>query len=165
MITTENNFDIFRIDKNMPTEIPLGRKMIKVRPQTNAVAERMDCYITKAELSLSEDSTQMLVNMSRNRALIPKCLSLIILHSWIKVTLFHWIYWRYLHRRYSMNDMALTLERAQLLSDAGSFFVSTASLQANCRMIQRMSEVNTTITAHEFGQLLKTNASLNSTEE
>lgn len=149
MITTKDNLELANIDENKSKEIYLGEKKLRVKRMANSIAKRQDRYVAEAEQSYSEDKKMLIVNMSKNRDLIPKCLSLMILHSWFKVTFFHWIYWRYLSNKYPMEDLSKALKDCAKLNDAGFFFDCMGFLQVNNQMIQKMSEKNMYSIAHD----------------
>lgn len=149
MVTTQTNLQLDDLDIDRPVIITAGKKTYKVKRMKNAIAERFDRYIAEAEVEYSDDMDKMLVNMNKNRKLIPKCLSLIILGSFFKVKLFHWFYWRYLHIFKSQEEMAAILAPAFKMNDVGFFFQNMASLQANCRIIKRMTKTNTFNIAQE----------------
>lgn len=143
MVTTETNLRLDDLDKDSGLEITVGRKKYRIKHLKNSVAERLDRYIAKGEVEYSDDKGVLLANMSKNRKLVPKCLSLMILGSFFKVMFFHWIYWRYLHIFKSQAEMQKVLEPAFEMNDVGFFFQNMVSLQANSRMIQKMAKTST----------------------
>jgi len=137
MITTKDNVRIQRVEQNEAEPVMLGRRRIKVRMMNNAIAERFDRYVAEAEISYSEDRKDLIVNMANNRKLVPKCVSLIVLHSWFKVTFFHWMYWRYLDRHYSQAELGEPLRAGMNMGESMKFFESLVFLQVNSQMIQK----------------------------
>lgn len=144
-ITTKDNLDLQALERNKPKTFVLGKKKYKLKRMTNAVSERVDKLVAEREtdLGLSGDKKSLLVNLSKNRTLVPKTLSLMILHNWFRVTFFYWIHWRYLNAVYTMNEMLSVYNALNEYDDVTDFFYFTASLQARSRMIKRMSEKNT----------------------
>lgn len=144
-ITTNDNLGMDKLERNEPKVFTLGKKKYKLKRMNNAVSARVDRLVAEREscLSVSSDKRDLLINLSKNRTLIPKTLALMILHSWVKVTFFYWIYWRYLNYKYSMNDMLSIYNALNQYDDVTDFFYFTASLQSRNRMIKRMSEKNT----------------------
>lgn len=144
-ITTNDNLGMDKLERNEPKVFTLGRKKYKLKRMNNAVSARVDRLVAEREssLSVSSDKRDLLINLSKNRTLVPKTLALMILHSWAKVTFFYWIYWRYLNYKYSMNDMLSIYNALNQYDDVTDFFYFTASLQSRNRMIKRMSEKNT----------------------
>lgn len=167
MATTKDNIRLIEIEKNEPRVIKLGGKTYKLKPMTNAVSEMADRYIASrsVELKEAESGKELIVNMSKNRTVIPKYISLLMLHSWLKVKLFHWIHWRYLHAHYPLSTMFELYKEFMNLNDVGDFFQFTASLQENNRLIKRMSETNTQIIRQEHKSDQETPSSPNSTEQ
>lgn len=152
MITTKDNLDVLNVDSNGAYAVKLGDSIKRIKSMNNAVAEKCDKLVAAAEISYSDDKKDLLINMSKNRKLIPKCLSLMILHSWFRVTFIHWIHWRILHRRYSMSEMSEAVKECMGLSDVSPFYSVLAALQGSSRMIQKMSETNTFNIAREYGR-------------
>ena len=140
MITTKDNIRLQQIEQNEADTVMLGTRQIKIRMMNNAVAERFDRYVAEAEISYSEDRKDLIVNMAKNRTLVPKCVSLIILHSWFKVTFFHWMYWRYLDRHYSQAELGEPLRAGMNMGESLKFFESLVFLQDNSQMIQRATK-------------------------
>lgn len=154
MITTKDNLRIQKIEQNEAEPIMLGTKKVRIRMMNNAVAERFDRYVAEAEISYSEDKKDLIVNMTKNRSLIPKCVSLIILHSWFKVTFFHWMYWRYLDRHYSQAELGEPLRAGMSMGESMKFFESLVFLQDNSQMIQKATRgiIRNTVAAPNSGQ-------------
>jgi len=140
MITTKDNIRADEVEQNEPTLVRLGRRMIKVRITNNTVARRFDRYTAEAEMSYNEAGTQLTLNMNNNRDLVPKCVSLIILHSWFKVTFFHWIYWRYLDRHYSQAELGEPLQAGLSLGEGRHLLKNLLFLQDNSQMIRKMTQ-------------------------
>lgn len=165
MATTKDRIKLIEIEKNEPRVIKLGEKTYKLKPMTNAVSEMADRYIAErsVELKEAENGKELIVNMSKNRTVIPKYISLLMLHSWLKVKLFHWIHWRYLHAKYPLSIMFEIYKEFMDLNDVSVFFQFTASLQENNRLIKRMSETNTQTIRQEHKSDQETQSSPNST--
>lgn len=152
MATTEANFLLSELENNVPkiTEVSGGKHVIiehknkryKVRPMVNAVADRMDRCATKAHLAYGEDESRLLVNMTGNRKLVSKVLSLMLLHSWFRVTFFHGLYWRYLYRFRSQEDMMAILEACYNMNSIGFFFQNLTLIMMNSQMIEKIAKAN-----------------------
>lgn len=145
MATTKDNLALENLENNVAYKFKLGRKTYKIRQTTAKVSALRDRLVAlrSEELKPTDNPKELLLNLSKNRSLIPKCLSLMILHSWFKVTFFHWIHWRWLYATYTMREMTAIYEQFNAIDDVNDFFRFTASLQENNRIIKRMSEVNT----------------------
>lgn len=144
MATTKDNLELDALERNAAFTFKLGRKTYKIRQMTCAVSARRDRLVAQRseELKPSDNPKELLLNLSKNRSLIPKCLSLMILHSWFKVTFFHWIHWRYLYAKYTMLEMSAVYKQFDRIDDVSAFFLLTESLMESNRMIKRMSETN-----------------------
>jgi hypothetical protein len=131
------------IDRNAPVIFRIGKKAYKMKRITNYVHGKFSRLVTKAELSYSDDKKTLLVNMEKNRKLVPKCLSLIILHHPIKVMLFYSIHWRYLNLFFTMDEMALAFNQIKDNMDVSSLFFCLSYLQANNKLQVMMAKENT----------------------
>jgi len=165
MATTEINYALDELERNASKEEKIGNKIYKLKPMTNAISLRMDRYITKAQLSYTEDNRQLIVNMSKNRKLVPKCISLMLLHSFFKVVLFHWIHWRYLHFMYDQEFLGKLLQGCMSRNDIGFFLSNLAYLQANSLMIEQAAKTNTTSILQKLKLGPEMQSLLNSTDK
>lgn len=138
MATTRDNLNLQQIENNERIDVMLGKKKIKIKRLVNAIAEKFDRYTAEAEISYSEKG--LLVNMSNNRKLVPKCVSLLVLHSWVKVKLFHWIYWRWLHIRYEQAELSPILEAGLGLGEYNWLLRNMLYLQDNSQIIQKTAK-------------------------
>ena len=158
MATTKDSLLLDAVERNAAKTITLGKKKFKIRPMTNAVSARVDRLVAQRseELKPADNPKELLLNLSKNRSLIPKCLSLMILHSWFKVTFFHWFYWRWLHFMYTMEEMAIVYQQFNSVSDINAFFLCSVYLHENNQFIKRMSEVNTKTMRQELNSEAET---------
>ena len=142
--TTKDNMALDALEHNKAHIYKMGRKAFRIKPMTNAVATRVDRLVAlrSEELRPADNPKELLLNLTKNRTLLPKCLSYMILHGWFKVTFFHWIYWRYLHFTYTTNEMLDVYKEVNEMNSIQSFFTFMASLQETSRLIKRMSETN-----------------------
>jgi len=135
---TEDNVKIQKIENNETIISNLGNNKVKIKRLNNAIAEKFDRYTAEAEISYAENG--LLINMSNNRKLVPKCVSLLILHSWIKVHLFHWAYWRLLHIKYSQKELGEPLKAGLGLGEYNGLLSNLVYLQDNSQLIQRATK-------------------------
>lgn len=158
MATTEDNLRLRALENNEPRLFKIRNKELRLHPMTNAVADLADRYVAERYTKLSEstETKELLVNLSKNRTVIPKYVSLLILHSWFKVKFFHWIHWRYIHRKYALSELIAVYKEFSSLNDVSLFFQFTASLQENNRIIKRMSEINTQTIRQELSSEAET---------
>jgi hypothetical protein len=163
MATTKDKLLLQEIDRNEKISVRLGEREIKIRRLTNAVAERFDKYTAEAEMSYKDG--ELLLNMGKNRKLIPKSVSLIILGSWLKVTLFHWIYWRWLHIHYDQSELGTVLREGISMGECNALCLNLLYLQDNNRIIQRATTGTIRNTMEEQKSGVGTQSSSNSTEQ
>lgn len=142
MASTQANYALDELEHGEPKITKLLNKTYRLKPMCNAVARRMDKYSTKADMSYSGDASKLMVNMAGNRDLVPKCLSLMLLHGWFKVTFFHWFYWRYLNSFYSQQDMSEVLTKCFEINNIGFFLSNIGLILANNQMIEKMAKAN-----------------------
>lgn len=141
-IDTKAHIALDNIDKRVPKELVVDGKHYAISMMNNAIAERFDRYIAKAEVQYSKDQGLLLLNMSNNRKLVPKCVSLLLLHSWFKVKFFHWWHWRMLHITKTQTHLGKILEEGLSLGESNILLKNLLYLQDNCKMIRMMSETN-----------------------
>lgn len=141
-IDTKAHIALDNIDKRVPKELVVDGKHYAISMMNNAVAERFDRYIAKAEVQYSKDQGLLFLNMSNNRKLVPKCVSLLLLHSWFKVKFFHWWHWRMLHITKTQAHLGKILEEGLSLGESNILLKNLLYLQDNCKMIRMMSETN-----------------------
>ena len=165
MADTKTNVLLDAVDKNESVPVLIRGKVFKIKRMTNAIERRYSRYVADAMLSYSDDTKKLIVNMATNSTLLPKCVSLMILHNWFMVTFFHQIYWRYLDRKYSIHDLRKIYETGQDMGGLRDFFECMASLQANNRLIQRMSETSTANIHQELRSGQEMTSSLPSTDK
>ena len=156
--------EVSNLDDNVAEEIFLEGRKYKIKRITNAIAERLDKYVAKSRISQAEDPNMLIVNMSKNRKLVPKCLSLILLGSYFKVLFFHPFYWRYLHNTLSQEEMQKLLGAGLEINNVGFFLTSLGFLQSQSKMIARMTTTDSTTILQELSSEKETQSSLNSTE-
>lgn len=142
MASTQAHYALDQLEHGEAQVTKLLNKVYKLKPMVNAVARRIDKYSTGADLSYSDDASKLMVNMSTNRKLVPKCLSLMLLHGWFKVTFFHWFYWRYLDRHYSQQDMSVLLTKCFEINNIGFFLSNIGLIFVNNQMIEKIAKAN-----------------------
>lgn len=138
MATTKDNLLLQDIEQNRKKITMLGTKEIKIRRLVNAVAKKFDRYTAEAEMSYKDG--EVLMNMTKNRDLVPKSVSLIILGTKIKVMLFHWIYWRILSNKYDTVELSRVLKDGLDMGEYNGLLVSLAYLQDNSSIIQKATK-------------------------
>lgn len=139
-VTTKDNLLLRQIENNDVVETTLGDKTIHIQRLNNAIAEKFDRYTAGAEISYGEKD--LLFNMSNNRKLVPKCVSLLMLHGWLRVKLFHWWHWRMLHRKYTQKELGEVLLAGLSLGEFNGLLQNMAYLQDNSRIIQKMTKAS-----------------------
>lgn len=138
MATTKDNLLLQDIEQNRKKVTVLGTKEIKIRRLVNAVAKKFDQYTAEAEMSYKDG--EVLMNMTKNRDLVPKSVSLIILGTKIKVMLFHWIHWRILSNKYDTVELSRVLKDGLDMGEYNGLLISLAYLQDNSQIIQKATK-------------------------
>lgn len=130
---------------NSKLEFKVGNKKYKIARLSNWVALKMSKYILNAESLQGSDLDRdaKLKSIVANRTIAPKCISLMMLKSAIKVKLFHWFKWRQLHYLKSQEDYAGILDKILNDQDTMFFFQNMASLQASNILESQMTEMST----------------------
>lgn len=145
MLDRKIDTDIEDIDRG--TRITLGRKTVKVKPMSNFVAGKADRLILATEGSYDPEGKVLQLGMDGNRKLMPKYMAYVILRGWLKVKLFHWIYWRWLDRKYTAEELFRAMEEAMKLNDLAPFYHGLVSLQMSIRMKKTMAKAIITPTS------------------
>lgn len=128
---------------NEPIEFEINGKKHKVKRLNNWVALKMSQYVVEAELERSNNQDIKITSLVKNRLLTPKCISLIILRSTLKVSLFHWLYWRYLHYFKTQEDYTHILDAVLNSEESIFFFRNLGSLQQSNVLETEMTQENT----------------------
>lgn len=134
MATLETDLKLQNVIDNSAENIivPSGRKF-RIKRLTNRPAAIIGKLITKGHISAESteegDFVNMTINMNRNRELMPKVASIAILHSPIKIFLFHWIYWRYLNQILDQRDFKVMFDFIYGQEEIKDFFYNMAFLR------------------------------------
>ena len=137
MITTKDNIILDELDQNKPVTIYIRGKRFRIRAMGNAVAKRHDRYAAKAYVGKTEDGNAKF-DFSVERNLIPKCISLMVLHGFFRVILLHWIHWRILDIKYNQQELGAMMDACMQRWDASFFLRNMLCLEQNSRMIQKI---------------------------
>lgn len=137
MATTKDNLLLEDIERNRKKVVMLGDKQIKIRRLVNAVAKRFDRLTAEAEISYKDG--ELILNMGRNRDLIAKSASLVMLGSWFKVTFFHWIHWRIINAKYSTQELGGVIKEGLDMGEYRDCLDALLCLQDNSSIIKRMA--------------------------
>ena len=130
-----------QVEQNADMEIILDKWRTHDKRVGNAVAGKIAELTLKAKELGKNKNVSTLRKMRVNRMLVAKAISFIRLHNMIEVTLFHWIYWRYVHwfmptwKMRAIYDAVLN--RAN--SECTEFFQCASYLQANNILQERMA--------------------------
>lgn len=134
MATLETDLRLQNVIDNSAEHIvvPSGRKF-RIKRLTNRPAAIIGKLITKGHISAEKtedgDFVNMTINMAKNRELLPKVASIAILHSPIKIFLFHWIYWRYLNQILDQRDFKVMFDFIYGQEEIKDFFYNMAFLR------------------------------------
>lgn len=153
------------VDQNARKSVTINGKTYRIKPMCNYVAEKRDRYVAKAQLSFSDDGTQLIANMAKNRKLVPKCLSLMLLGSFFKVIFLHSLYWRYLNIKYSQEEMLPILQSCDETNNIGFFLSNLTSLQVSMRMTEKMTKTDSINIVQELKSAAGTQSSSSSTDK
>lgn len=150
MISTKDNLKLKHVDDNDYESVIVRGKTFKIRRAGNAVSERYDKLVAVNDEKKSDDGNSVVLQMSMNRKNIPQCVSLMVLHSWFRVTFFHWFYWRWLHIKYTQEEFAILLEACQKMSDHAFFFRNSLYLETASSLIKKMTRASSLSIAQEL---------------
>ena len=142
MITTKDNLLLDEVDQNTPVIVTIRNKNFKIRAMGNAIAEKFDRYAARAYVKMDDNTSRVTVDFSSNRRLIPKCVSHMVLHGFVKVKLFHWIHWRLLNIKYNQQELGVLMNACMQRWDTGFFLKNMLCLEQNSRMITKIASQN-----------------------
>lgn len=137
MATTKDKMLLEDIEHNRRKIVTLGSRQIKIRRLVNAVAKRFDRLTAEAEVSYK--GGELLINMNKNRDLVAKSASLIILGSWLKVTFFYWIHWRILNAKYNTQELGGVIKEGLDMGEYRDCLSALLCLQDNSSIIKKMA--------------------------
>lgn len=137
MITTKDNIILDELDQNKPIVIRIRNKKFKIRAMGSAIADRFDRYASAAYVEREENGNPRF-NFSNDRSLACKCVSLMVLHGFLRVTLFHQLHWRVLYKKYNQQEIGAMMDACMQRWDASFFLKNMLCLEQNSRMITRI---------------------------
>lgn len=121
----------FEIDSDIPFNVKLGKKTYKVKHLKEWVGRRFSYEIAKKNslLKSESDNYDQLKALNEVGSLPSKCLSVAILNNWIKIMLFHWIFWRYISIKYTQSEINKAINDIAGALELEVFFYNIASLE------------------------------------
>lgn len=121
----------FEIDSDIPFNVKLGKKTYKVKHLKEWVGRRFSYEISKKNslLKSESESYDQLKALNEVGSLPSKCLSIAILNNWIKIKLFHWIFWRYISIKYTQSEINKAINDIAGALELEVFFYNIASLE------------------------------------
>lgn len=98
----------YNIDYDIPTPIKLGKRTFMVKDLKQYVGSKISVLIAKKN-GMIQDGSNIIFNLGKINTLSAKVLSMAILGSRLKIALFHWIMWRYIHYNCTEKDISIAL--------------------------------------------------------
>ena len=151
---------------NTPIEFMVGKKKYRVKRLGNWVSGRIDKLVAKSQFIQTTDDKnpeQTITTMVMNRRIVPKCIAYMILRHPVKVFLFHWIYWRYLHVFFGQDEYHQILQNMYSGEEARFFFHNMTFLQLNNTLTIEMTKADMKNTAQKLASAASTTSSSAST--
>ena len=112
----EAQLEQLRIGQSIAVKVALPNgKVVKIRPITGAVADRMSGYLVRQVEINEADTAELIAKQNPNLKLQCKAISLAILNDgrgllgWFKVNFVHWIHWRKIFWTYTSGDISAVL--------------------------------------------------------
>lgn len=98
--------------------------------------------------------TNAIMTCKNEDELSAKCASLVLLNSYWKIKLFHWIYWRYLWRKYSDEELLeiFMIAKKKVDSQTQAYFTNTIYLIGMKDTIMTMTREEAEHTLQELRQ-------------
>ena len=133
----------FEIDSDIPFNVKLGKKTYKVKHLKEWVGRRFSYEIAKKNSLLKSESENydQLKSLNEVGSLPSKCLSIAILNNWIKIKLFHWIFWRYISIRHTQSEINKAINDISGALELEVFFYNIASLENLNQLRIKMTQV------------------------
>jgi hypothetical protein len=133
----------FEIDSDLPFKVQLGKKTYKVTYLKEWVGRRFSYEIAKKNSLLESESENydQLKALNAVGYLPSKCLSIAILNNWIKIKLFHWIFWRYISIKYTQSEINKAINDISGALELEVFFYNIASLENLNQLRIKMTQV------------------------
>ena len=126
------------IDLDNSFDVQLGKHTFKVKYLKPYASSKFSCEVTKkmGRLTSGDDIDKVLACMAENAKLAPKCLSYAILGSLVKITLFHWMFWRWIYYTKTQREIFTALEKVIAPLDLG-FFLNNLELLENMNYLTK----------------------------
>lgn len=98
--------------------------------------------------------THAIMTCEKEDELSAKCASLVLLNSYWKIFFFHWIYWRYLWRKYSDEELLeiFVIAKKKVDSQTRAYFTNTIYLIGMKDTIMTMTKKEAERTLQELRQ-------------
>ena len=98
--------------------------------------------------------THAIMTCEKEDELSAKCASLVLLNSYWKIFFFHWIYWRYLWRKYSDEELLeiFVIAKKKVDSQTRAYFTNTIYLIGMKDTIMTMTKKEAEHTLQELRQ-------------
>jgi hypothetical protein len=129
-----------------PFSVVLGKRTYHCRYLKEWVSGQISYLIADSEPNPQADAKEMLKLMRKNNTKHSKCISYLILGSFIKIILFHWLFWRLIYIKRTgreLNEALITVYEALDLS----FFFQ------NSILLNQMNSLKKRMTRTELKQL------------
>jgi hypothetical protein len=121
---------LHELKEDKPYEIELGNKKYKVKYLKDKPAELASYQSLKLSNVAPESVSEAIEIAEKQRGVMAKCVSYLLLNSYLKIKLFHWIHWRYLSWTMSRRALASGIIHTQIALDMEAFSVGTQFLAA-----------------------------------
>jgi hypothetical protein len=123
-----------------PFAVQLGRRTYHCRYLKEWVSGRISYLIADSEPNPEADAREMLRLMRKNNTKTSKCVSLLILGSFWKIILFHWLFWRLIYIRRTGRELNEALVTVYEAMDLSFFFQNTVLLDQMNTLRKRMTK-------------------------
>jgi len=121
---------LHELKEDKPYEIELGGKKYKVKYLKDKPAELASYQSLKLSDSAPESIEEAIKMAEKESGIMAKCVSYLLLNSYWKIKLFHWIHWRYLTWTMSRRALASGVIHTQIAIDTESFTIASSFLRA-----------------------------------
>jgi hypothetical protein len=132
----------YDLKHDKPFKVNVGKRSYKCKYLKTWTSDQIASIIVLSDVSPHGDMKETVRFISKSGTMAPKMISMLILGSYLKIKLFHWILWRYIYITCTPRDYSNGLSEIMEAMDMGSFFL-------NIRLAEAMNTLRMQMTQEE----------------
>lgn len=130
----------YDIKYDRPFTVNVGKRTYRCKYLKTWTADKIASIIVCSDVSPHGDMKDTIKFISKSGTMAPKMISMLILGSYIKIKLFHWIFWRYIYITCTPKDYSNGLSEIMEAMDMGSFFLNIRLAEAMNTLRKQMTQ-------------------------